>query len=153
MHQVGKPLEKIFNHYRVGKKGMSFSQLSHFLFEFEIFPSFVSKSSLFAFFQDRSKAKNEVNKLVGEISLDMNGFLEVLSDISFEIGDNLSEEEKAIFLLERMQDSHGHRTLLGSEGTNLIGDLRSKYAHIYKQNLLRHSPKKEEGFEDLLDNY
>ena len=42
-----------------------------------------------------------------------------------------------------MQDSHGHRTLLGSEGTNLIGDLRSKYAYVYKANLVRQSPKKK----------
>ncbi len=47
-----------------------------------------------------------------------------------------------LFILERMQDSQGHRTLLGSQGTNLIGDLRSRYALIYKKNLQRESPSK-----------
>lgn len=64
--------------------------------------------------------------------MDMRGFMEVLTDISGEIGDNLEGEERILFLLERMQDSQGHRTLLGSQGTNLIGDLRSKYSYIYK---------------------
>jgi hypothetical protein len=52
-----------------------------------------------------------------------------------------------------MQDSQGHRTVLGNQGSNLIGDLRSKYAMIYKKNLLKQSPAKEEGFEELLEGY
>jgi hypothetical protein len=85
--------------------------------------------------------------MVGSISLDVIGFLEVLADIAYEIGDSLTDEEKVLFLLERMQDSAGHRTLLGAEGSNLIGDLRSKYANIYKKSLVRGSPKRQEGFD------
>lgn len=150
--QVQKPLEKIFNHYKAGKKGLSYDQLCHFLFEFEIFPSFISKSTLYVYFQKRAKASSQLKKVVGQISLDIIGFLEVLADIGYELGDSLTEEEKMLFLLERMQDSQGHRSLLGSEGTNLIGDLRSKYADVYKQNLVKRSPRKEKGFEQLIED-
>lgn len=83
---------------------------------------------------------------MGEILLDPRGYIEVLSDISHEISDNLTEEERTLFLLERMQDSQGHKNVLGTQGTNLIGDLRARYAAVYKQNLLKQSPAKAEGF-------
>lgn len=73
-----------------------------------------------------------MKKLAGQVSLDMLGFLETLADISYGLGENLTNEERILFLLERMQDSEGHRKLLGSQGSNLIGDLRSKYANVYK---------------------
>lgn len=41
-----------------------------------------------------------------------------------------------------MQDSQGHKNVLGTQGTNLIGDLRAKYATVYRQNLLKQSPGK-----------
>jgi hypothetical protein len=41
-----------------------------------------------------------------------------------------------------MQDSHGHKNVLGTQGTNLIGDLRAKYATIYKDSLMKQSAKK-----------
>ena len=84
--QVKKPLEKVFNHFKVGKKGLSFEQLTHALYEFEIFPSFINKSTLYAYFQNRAKAVSEVKKLVGEVSLDFINFLEVLADVSGELG-------------------------------------------------------------------
>jgi hypothetical protein len=57
-----------------------------------------------------------------------------------------------LFLLEKMQDSQGHRRVLGSQGTNLIGDLRSRYADIYRKNMVKHT-KVEESFEELFDSY
>lgn len=42
-------------------------------------------------------------------------------------------------MLERMQDSQGHRTILGSQGANLIGDLRARYSSIYLNALKRNS--------------
>ncbi len=86
-----KPLERIFNYYKKGKKGLSFDQLCHLLFEFEIFPAFVTKAKLYTFFQARSKAVNTLKKLTGEIMLDLRGYIEVLSDISHEISDNLTD--------------------------------------------------------------
>lgn len=51
-----------------------------------------------------------------------------------------------------MQDSQGHKKVLGTQGSNLIGDLRSKYAQLYKRKLTKESPK-QEGFDELLANY
>jgi hypothetical protein len=42
-------------------------------------------------------------------------------------------------MLERMQDSAGHRTILGGQGTNLIGDLRSRYSGIYMTAMKRNN--------------
>ena len=41
-----------------------------------------------------------------------------------------------------MQDSQGHKTILGTQGTNLIGDLRAKYATIYRDSILKQGEKK-----------
>jgi hypothetical protein len=57
--------------------------------------------------------------------------LNVLHAVSGDIGENLTSQEQALFMLERMQDSPGHRSILGTQGTNLIGDLRSRYSGIY----------------------
>jgi len=40
-----------------------------------------------------------------------------------------------------MQDSTGHKTLMGGQGSNLIGDIRSRYASIYHSNVLKRSAK------------
>ena len=80
--------------------------------------------------------------MVGEISLDMDDFLRVLHSISAEISDNLSSEEQVLFMLERMQDSLGHRSILGRQGTNLIGDLRTRYSGIYLNALKKSSEDK-----------
>ena len=71
---------------------MSFQQLTHALYEFDIFPGFINKSSLYNYFQKRAKATTQVKKLVGDVSLDFVSFLEVLADVSLELGNNLSEE-------------------------------------------------------------
>jgi hypothetical protein len=55
-------------------------------------------------------------------------------------------------MLERMQDSLGHRSILGGQGSNLIGDLRSRYAGIY-MNALKKSDDRKVGFEELIEDY
>lgn len=47
-------------------------------------------------------------------------------------------------MLERMQDSIGHRNLSGGKSNNLVGDLRTKYSNIYRSNV-KHIPY-EQGF-------
>lgn len=47
-------------------------------------------------------------------------------------------------MLERMQDSAGHRTILGGQGTNLIGDLRSRYSGIYLNAMKRSNNHNEQ---------
>ena len=50
-------------------------------------------------------------------------------------------------MLERMQDSHGHRTILGTQGANLIGDLRTRYSSIYLNALKKNGQEEKVGFE------
>lgn len=51
-----------------------------------------------------------------------------------------------------MQDSLGHRNILGGQGSNLIGDLRSRYSGIYLQALRKQTPQ-QPGFNELLEDY
>jgi len=53
--------------------------------------------------------------------------------------------DDVLFMLERMQDSSGHRSILGGQGSNLIGDLRSRYSGIYL-NALKRSNEQKAGF-------
>jgi hypothetical protein len=52
-----------------------------------------------------------------------------------------------------MQDSNGHRTILGTQGTNLIGDLRMKYSNIYSNALKPTTNDQKENFNELLESY
>lgn len=54
-------------------------------------------------------------------------------------------------MLERMQDSPGHHSILGGQGSNLMGDLRSKFSAVYLSALKRGSEDKA-GFEELVES-
>lgn len=121
---------------------MKFDQLTHLLYDFDVFPAFITKSKLYKHFQKFGHSRNQLRGLVGEISLNLDEFMEVLHCVSSEIGENLTSEEQVLFMLERMQDSAGHRTILGGQGTNLIGDLRSRYSAIYLNALKKNNDQK-----------
>ncbi len=55
-------------------------------------------------------------------------------------------------MLERMQDSAGHRNIMGGQGSNLIGDLRSRYSGIY-MHALRKNNQEQPSFDQLLQDY
>jgi len=69
-------------HFSTGKRLLSFDQLTHLLFDFDIFPSFLSKTKLYQIFQANAKASSEVRKMVGEVTLDLPSFMDVLVEIS-----------------------------------------------------------------------
>lgn len=138
-------------HYSSGKRELYFEHLAHLLYDFDVFPAFITKSKLYKLFQKHAHSRSQLRGLVGEVSLSLDEFMEVLHSVSTEIGENLTSEEQALFMLERMQDSEGHRSILGGQG-NLIGDLRSRYAGIYL-NALKKSGEHKMGFEELIEDY
>lgn len=68
--QIEKQLERMFNHYSTGKRCLTFDQLTHLLYDFDVFPAFLSKAHLYQLFQQYAKASSEVSKLMGAVSLD-----------------------------------------------------------------------------------
>jgi hypothetical protein len=139
LQQVERQLDKIMGHYASGKKSIGFEQLTHLLYDFDLFPAFISKAHLHQLY--RKFADNR-----GEGTLSLFAFLQLLAALSLGIGEELTEEERILFLLERMQDSNGHRNLLGGQGSNLIGDLRARYAAVYHHSALRHSSQRQQNF-------
>lgn len=69
--QVEKQLEKVFLHYSSGKKELGFEQLTHLLYDFDVFPAFVTKSRLFKLFQEYGHSQSKLGELVGQISLSL----------------------------------------------------------------------------------
>ena len=73
-------------HYSGKKPELYFEQLTHLLYNFDVFPSFITKSKLYHLFQQFAHSRSALRGLVGEISLNMETFLQVLHRISAEIG-------------------------------------------------------------------
>ena len=88
--QVERPLNKIFDHFAKGKSQLTFEQLSHLLYEFDVFPGFLSKARLYQLFEAHATANTSIGHLVGKVSLDLGGFIRVLAEISGEAGSGLS---------------------------------------------------------------
>lgn len=70
-------------HYSLRKAELTFDQLSHLLYDFDVFPAFISKSRLYQRFQQMSHTQNA---LIGQASLSLDEFLQLLHVISSEIG-------------------------------------------------------------------
>jgi hypothetical protein len=97
--QVEKQLDRIFTHYSTGRRWLTFEQLTHLLYDFDVFPAFLSKVHLYQLFQQYAKASSEARKLMGEVSLDQESFFKLLASISSNVGEDLSAEERIIFML------------------------------------------------------
>lgn len=70
-------------HYSARKAELAFDQLTHLLYDFDVFPAFISKSRLYQCFQQMSHTRNA---LLGHASLSIHEFLQLLHAISSEIG-------------------------------------------------------------------
>ena len=57
--QVEKHLEKVYYFYTLDRKLMSFGELSKSMYDFDIFPTLVSKNKLFHIFSALSDVREE----------------------------------------------------------------------------------------------
>jgi hypothetical protein len=64
-YQVEKQLERIFMHYSSKKPELGFERLTHLLYDFDVFPAFVSKSKLYDLFQQFGHSRNPLRGMVG----------------------------------------------------------------------------------------
>lgn len=67
LHEIERPLRMYYDYY-TGGRGMTFSQFSKFMYDFEIFPFLISKPRLFGIFNDAAieleKGQNKDSSLV-----------------------------------------------------------------------------------------
>ena len=91
LKSISKSVEKIFKYYTNDKKCMTFKEYSKMMYEFEIFPSMISKSKLYKIFSKFSEIPYEKSSKVRETSfneeklLGFEGFILSFCDISQEI--------------------------------------------------------------------
>lgn len=135
---------------------MAFPLLMRFMYDFELFPSVVSKIRLYQIFLESAEPTtgNALSSLVGEKKITLKGLQNILIRVSEEIfSEELSPEQKIIILLEKMHESQGHRKVLLGQGLSLVSELRCRFTSIYKSHFGPKQHKPAETFQELLTMY